>query len=84
MIHETYRNAFFGIASILMLVASIKHSEYITNNTDVSGEYYSGLSFGILVTCLFANICLGIFSLFILGNLNDFIVKMAVNLIGAY
>lgn len=84
MIHEAYRNVFFGVASISLLVGSIKHSEYISNNIDVSGEYYSGLSFAILVTCLFVNICLCIFSLFILGNLNDFIGRMAVNLIGAY
>lgn len=84
MIHETYRNVLFGAASVLMLLATIKHSEYITSNIDISEEYYSGLSFAVLVTCLFVNICLGIFSLFILGNLNDFIERMSVNLIGAY
>lgn len=84
MISETYKNAFFGAVSICLILATIKHSEYITNNIDIAEKYYFGSTFGILVTCLFVNMCLGIFSLFILGNLNDFIEHMSVNLIGAY
>lgn len=84
MISETYRNVFFGAASISLLLAAIKHSEYISNNIDIAEEYYFGITFVIVATCLFLNICLAIFSLFILGNLNDFIERMSLNLIGAY
>lgn len=83
MINETYINVLFGTASIFMLFGSIKHSEYLTNNMDVAEEYYYGMNLGIVITCLFVNVCLGIFSMFILGNLNDFMHKMCINLIGA-
>ena len=66
-----------------MLLGSIKHSEYISDNVKISESYYFSFTIGIIITCLFANICLGIFSLFILGNLCDYIQRMSVNLIGA-
>lgn len=83
MIDESYGNVFFGLISIFMLLGSIKHSEYISDNVGLSEDYYFSFNIGIIITCLFANICLGIFSLFILGNLCDFIQKMTINLIGA-
>lgn len=83
MINENYGNAFFGVMSVSTLLASITHSEYITDNVKISKEYYFGALTGIVITCLFTNICLGIFSLFVLGNLSDYIQKMTVNLIGA-
>ncbi|ELA41011.1 uncharacterized protein VICG_01970 [Vittaforma corneae ATCC 50505] len=83
MINENYGNVIFGLASISMLLGSIKHSEYISDNVELSEQYYFSFNIGIVITCLFANICLGIFALFILGNLCDFIQKMTVNLIGA-
>lgn len=83
MLNETYKNVLFGVATIVMLLSSIKHSKYITEDLIQAEEYYHGFKFGIVITCLFANVCLGIFSFFILGNLNDFIHKMCVNLIGA-
>lgn len=83
MINETYKNVLFGVATTFMMLASVKHSKYITENLDEAEKYYHGYNFGVIVTCLFSNVCLGIFSFFILGNLNDFIHKMCVNLIGA-
>lgn len=83
MINEGYRNAFFGAASIAMLLSSIKHSEYIYNNLSDSLKYYSKINFTVTVTFLFVNICLGIFALFIVGNLNDFFARMSLNLIGS-
>lgn len=83
MINETYRNVLFGTVSIVMLFGSIKHSEYLTGNMDIAEKYYYGMNLGLVITCLFANVCLGIFSIFILGNLNDFMHRMCVNLIGA-
>lgn len=83
MINETYRNVLFGVASISMLFGSIKHSEYLTGNIEVAEKYYYGMNLGLVITCLFVNVCLGIFSIFILGNLNDFMHRMCVNLIGA-
>jgi hypothetical protein len=84
MINETYKNVFFGFSSVFLLFATIKHSEYISNNIQSSEDFYFGFAFSLTITCLFVNICLGIFSLFILGNLNDYIEQMSVNLIGAY
>lgn len=83
MINENYGNVVFGLASLSMLLGSIKHSEYISDNVELSEQYYFGINIGIVITCLFANICLGIFALFILGNLCDFVQRMTVNLIGA-
>jgi len=83
MINENYGNALFGFVGVATLLASIKHSEYISDNVSLSEQYYVGASMGVVITCLFANICLGIFSLFILGNLSDYIQRMTVNLIGA-
>lgn len=83
MINETYKNVLFGIASMSMMLASIAHSKSIADNLQMAEEYYFLFNFGVVITCLFANICLGIFSFFILGNLNDFIHKMCLNLVGA-
>lgn len=71
------------MTSVGMLLASIKHSEYIYANLLLAEEFYFASCFGIVITCLFVNICLGIFALFIVGNLCDYIQQMAINLIGA-
>jgi len=83
MINETYKNVLFGVASLAMVLASISHSKNITENLKMSEDYYHGFNFSLIVTCLFVNVCLGIFSFFILGNMNDYIHRMCVNLIGA-
>ncbi|KAM0681779.1 hypothetical protein GINT2_000296 [Glugoides intestinalis] len=83
MINENHGNLFFGMASVGMLLASIKHSEYISENLALTEEFYFASCFGIVVTCLFVNICLGIFALFVVGNLCDYIQQMAINLIGS-
>ncbi len=82
MINENHGNVFFGMASVGMLLASIKHSEYISENLVLTDKFYFASCFGIVVTCLFVNICLGIFALFVVGNLCDYIQQMAINLIG--
>lgn len=83
MLHEAFKNFLFGITSFIMIISSVEHSLYIVDNFDEAYEYYFLYGLTIVITCLFVNVCLGIFSLFILGNLNDFLHKMCVNLVGA-
>jgi hypothetical protein len=79
----TLKNCSFGILILFLLIASINHTNYITENTENSDKIYYGALYPIVVSCLFIDIALVIFSLTILGNLNDFILKRIPNLIGA-
>lgn len=83
MLNENHANLLFAFSTIALLLTSIRHSECISDDIHASEAFYFGPNIGIILTCLFSNICLGIFGLFIVGNLCDFIQQMALNLIGA-
>lgn len=84
MINETFKNVFFAISNILLLLVSLKQSGYVANHSESAEKLYGGLLFGSVITLLFVNFCLFIFAMFILMNLNDFILKRCLNLIGAH
>lgn len=84
MIHEIVKNFMFGIISLVNLFMSVRYSSYLIDHYGEVLRFYYSYDFTLVVTCLFVNVCLCIFALFILGNLNDFLHRMSVNLIGAY
>ncbi|KAI4291494.1 hypothetical protein PAPHI01_0768 [Pancytospora philotis] len=82
--HVTLKNAVYGIANIVFIFLCIRHSICISKDTDAAGRIYPGNSFAYIITSLFINLCLVLFGLLILMNLNDFLLRRLLNLIGAY
>lgn len=78
------KNSLFSIATVGVLAASIINSGTIIENIKRAERMLPTPSLEIIMTTLFINVCLMVFALLILGNLNDYILYRIVNLIGAY
>ncbi len=84
MLINSIKNAIFSFACIGLIGSSIAFNIIITNNIEIAEKLYFGGNLSLIITSIFANLCLGVFGILILGNLNDFVLYRILNLIGAY
>lgn len=84
MVNTPLKNTIFCISYIVLLYASILHNNLLIYEYDLSSDVYKFPFIAIIATCLFAYLCLFIFAMLILCNLNDFILNRCLNLIGAF
>ena len=84
MILDSVKNFFFAISIVGLLISTVSHNAVILNNIEEAETVYSHEALGVIVTCLFAYVCVIIFALFVLGNLNDYLLYRIVNPIGIY
>lgn len=83
MRNETTKNGLFGISIILLLISFIVTGKTIVLNLHFAERIYPSPGLSILLVSLMGSLGIAIFGLFILGDLNDFMLKRRVNLIGS-
>lgn len=83
MENETIKNTMFGMGNIFLLISVVSFSERLASNTTTSRHLYTGHCIEAILFSILGSIGLVVFGLLILGNLNDFVLRRCVNLIGA-
>jgi len=79
---ESHNNTLFTFTCFMLLISTLHHSYWITNKTEISSFFYPSYFYRIILSSLFVNFGLVVFSFFIIMNLNDFFLKRCLNRVG--